>query len=235
VAADGFQVLEALKHGRFDAVLMDCQMPGMDGFMATARIRELERDRGGHIPIIAMTANALAGDREHCLATGMDDYVAKPLSRRALRDVLARWVQGGAAGPPRAEGGAEGEGAGAEGDGPRAAPDAPALDERRFEEMRELLEGSPGGFYAEVLGPFLSGAEEQVRTLGRSDGEAPQALVRAAHTLKGASLNLGFVGLGGLARRIETEARKGQPTTALTLALQEELRRVALFADRFRT
>jgi CheY-like chemotaxis protein len=91
LAEDGFQVLKALEQGAFDLILMDCQMPGMDGFEATALIRKGERERGGRIPIIAMTANALEGDREVCLQAGMDDYVSKPVSRQNLWNALKRW------------------------------------------------------------------------------------------------------------------------------------------------
>ena len=92
LAEDGFQVLKALEQGPFDLILMDCQMPGMDGFAATMRIRERERQLGGRIPIIAMTANALEGDREICLKAGMDDYVSKPVSRHSLWAALNRWT-----------------------------------------------------------------------------------------------------------------------------------------------
>jgi len=92
LAEDGFQVLAALEQGAFDLILMDCQMPGMDGFVATARIREREREQGGgRIPILAMTANALEGDRDVCLKAGMDDYISKPVSRHSLWTALSRW------------------------------------------------------------------------------------------------------------------------------------------------
>jgi len=93
IAANGLEVLEALARIRYDAVLMDCQMPEMDGYEATTAIRALE-ERGAlaHLPIIAMTANALEGERDSCLEAGMDDYVSKPVNIQALRVALAKWA-----------------------------------------------------------------------------------------------------------------------------------------------
>jgi CheY-like chemotaxis protein len=85
VAANGYEVLNALKHRRFDLVLMDVQMPEMDGLEATAAIRETEKVSGGHLPILAMTAHAMASDRERCLQAGMDGYLGKPIHPEELR------------------------------------------------------------------------------------------------------------------------------------------------------
>ena len=90
--ADGHEALTAMETGRYALVLMDCQMPRMDGFSATVAIRQREL-AGQHVPIIAMTANAMEGDRERCLAAGMDDYVAKPVRLAELSAVLARWTE----------------------------------------------------------------------------------------------------------------------------------------------
>ena len=92
--ADGREAIEAVAHGDYDLVLMDCQMPEVDGFEATREIRRAESVRGGHVPIVAMTANALEGDREACLAAGMDDYLAKPVQLSALRATVERFVNG---------------------------------------------------------------------------------------------------------------------------------------------
>jgi len=94
VADTGVECLDAYfgDPGSWDLILMDCQMPEMDGFQATAAIRERETGTQRHTPIIAVTANAMVGDRERCLAAGMDDYLTKPLLAEELRAVLTRWA-----------------------------------------------------------------------------------------------------------------------------------------------
>ena len=90
--ANGKEVLDALSQSSYDLILMDCQMPEMDGFDATRAIREIEKTTGNHIPIIALTANAMAEDREKCLESGMDDYLAKPTKKIVIAGVLERWI-----------------------------------------------------------------------------------------------------------------------------------------------
>jgi CheY-like chemotaxis protein len=103
IVANGAEALDAISAARYAAVLMDCHMPVMDGFAATEEIRRREGG-GDRIPIIAMTAGAMAEDREHCLAIGMDDYVSKPVNVGAIRDALARWVPQEASVPAPAAG-----------------------------------------------------------------------------------------------------------------------------------
>jgi CheY-like chemotaxis protein len=93
LADNGVAALRVLEteNARFDLILMDVQMPEMDGFEATARIRLFENG-SRHTPIIAMTANAMSGDRERCLAAGMDDYLSKPLTMKALHEKVSRWT-----------------------------------------------------------------------------------------------------------------------------------------------
>jgi signal transduction histidine kinase/CheY-like chemotaxis protein len=92
VAADGIQAVEQVSQQPFAAILMDCRLPNLDGYEATQRIRLLPN--GIHVPIIALTANALQGDRERCMAAGMDDYLSKPLRRTELQRALQRWLPG---------------------------------------------------------------------------------------------------------------------------------------------
>ena len=95
-AVDGMEAVDLFQRRHFDAVLMDCEMPVMDGFEATRLIREHEiRSGAKRTPIIALTANALTGDREHCLERGMDDYLSKPIELRQLGFLVAKWLGGG--------------------------------------------------------------------------------------------------------------------------------------------
>ena len=91
LVANGEEAIAAASEGSFDAILMDCQMPIVDGFEATGAIRALESD-AARVPIIALTAEALAGDRERCLRAGMDDYLSKPVRIEQLQATLARWM-----------------------------------------------------------------------------------------------------------------------------------------------
>ena len=95
IASNGMEGVDAVFKRQYDIVFMDCQMPEMDGYEATKAIRDRERQESGgahRIPIIALTAHAMEGDREPCLAAGMDDYVSKPFNRSQLRAMLARWL-----------------------------------------------------------------------------------------------------------------------------------------------
>jgi CheY-like chemotaxis protein len=93
VVGNGTEALETLRRGHYSAVLMDCQMPGMDGYEATGMLRAMERLHGGRrMPVIAMTAGAMEGDRQRCLDAGMDDYIAKPVNLASLEAVLRRWI-----------------------------------------------------------------------------------------------------------------------------------------------
>jgi len=218
VVGNGQEALEALEREAFDLVLMDVQMPLMDGFEATARIREREKSTGTHIPIVAMTAHAMKGDRERCLEAGMDGYVSKPLRSQELFEAVEQWATREAAETA-------------------PAPPPPGFDWKaaldRVDGDMDLLRELATLFREES--PVL--LSEIRDALARQDGPAVQ---RAAHTLKGsvatfgaqeafeAALQMEMLGRNGdfskaEAAWAELEAQVAHFESALT-TLQEEAR-----------
>jgi signal transduction histidine kinase/HPt (histidine-containing phosphotransfer) domain-containing protein/ActR/RegA family two-component response regulator len=176
VVGTGQEAAAAARRERFDAILMDGQMPGMDGFEATTRIRAFEGPVR-HTPIIALTAGAMRGDRERCLAAGMDDYVAKPLSPEGLEAVLQRWVTRSTPVPPPS-------GAAA----PAAATDGP-IDWAMVTDLRAM---TPPDFLASLLALFFRDAATaltDLRIAWREDDLATWSQI--AHKLRGSCATLG--------------------------------------------
>jgi signal transduction histidine kinase/DNA-binding response OmpR family regulator len=177
IVANGMQALAALKTGTWDLVLMDCQMPAMDGFETTREIRSREKSGGAltPIPIIALTANAMDGDRERCQAAGMDDYVSKPFDLQQLWAALDRW---------RAQAEAR--------RGPAPAPvRAPAIDATAIDALRNMRPDRPGT-ERRVVSAFLQSSEKLLAELRNAAevGDAHRVFV-AAHTLKSGSAYVG--------------------------------------------
>jgi PAS domain S-box-containing protein len=204
LAGDGRQAVERFEREPFDIVLMDVQMPELSGLEATAAIRERERERGGHVPIVAMTAHAMAGDRERCLAAGMDGYVSKPIRADELFATMDRLAGEAHEGAP---------------DSPdvTASDTAPAGDlpqetlQVRLD--KAVLVGRFGGNEAllgEVLDVFAADAPKLLgQVASAAAGRDAAALASAAHALKG-SIGLFSMGAAYLAaRRVEQTARSG--------------------------
>jgi two-component system sensor histidine kinase/response regulator len=200
VAANGREAVEAVQRQPFDLVLMDVQMPEMDGFEATAAIRQLERGTGRHLPILAMTAYAMKGDRERCLASGMDDYISKPIQPRELWEKIDKLVA------PNHNNGEE-------------QTPADVLDRA---EIRERV-GGDTKLLRELIDVFFADCPrmwQDVRA-ALTQGDAPR-LNRAAHTLKGAVGIFGAKAAHEAAERIEQLAGKGDLTQAAEAAAQLE-------------
>jgi PAS domain S-box-containing protein len=188
VAENGREALDLLAERRYDAILMDCQMPELDGYAATAAIRADERSRadGERMPIIAMTAHAMAGDRERCLAAGMDDYLAKPLRPEEVDRVIAAWLSTAVPEPePAAD---------------AAAPLEGLIDEARMRLFRQDY-ADVAGRLAELFAEATPELLDTLRAAHRAgDGEA---LGRAAHKLKGSCQNVGATFMATLASSLE--------------------------------
>ena len=194
IAASGSQALKAAAETQYDAIFMDCQMPDMDGYTATAEIRSLEGARR-RTPIIAMTAHSMKGDRERCLEAGMDDYLAKPMRGEDFERVLDRWLADGAA-APRSD---------------RAA--APAADVLIDRNVLDRLSDELGGYgrgsaFARLLVRFLEDADHRLAGMATALAHADAATAeQEAHALLGAASTFGAIRLARLASEIETTAR----------------------------
>jgi signal transduction histidine kinase/CheY-like chemotaxis protein/HPt (histidine-containing phosphotransfer) domain-containing protein len=194
IARDGIEAVEAFDHGRFDVILMDVHMPRMGGFEATEAIREQEKRRGGHVPIVALTALAMSGDRERCLESGMDAYVTKPFNAPELFVVLQKLL-------PAV---------------PRPAPVVESLPQEPVDRDRlsEIVEGD-----LSVLPDIIDAFHEEqaalvhgiTSALHASDGPA---LAKAAHTLKGSLLTLAAGPAAQAALDLEMCARRGDLAAA---------------------
>ncbi len=236
-ATDGEQALQWLRAQAFDVVLMDCQMPVLDGYAATRRWREHEAEHAAaRLPIIAMTANAMAGDRERCLQAGMDDYLSKPINREALQGLLERW---GSPGVTLSTGEYAPATQAALQDvavplavavaGTDEGMPPPVLDNDVLDELLEVI----GADTARIIGVFLDDTPPLIRQLQDASVAADLAQLRAlAHSLKSASANVGAMALSAAAWRIEHDARAGtleRPAVAVALLIAEFARaRIAL-------
>ena len=199
-ARNGEEALQAARAGGYDIVLMDCQMPVMDGFAATAEIRRCEQaaGRARTLPIIAITANALQGDREACLAAGMDDYLSKPFSQQQLAAVIGRWI-----GMPIA--------ASVHHDDqlpvlPAATRDV--INRHALENIRALSQDRGGALVAKVIAAYVGDTPAHLQTLGRAiAGQDATCVRKVAHSLKSSSANVGAETLAQLCKEMETLGR----------------------------
>jgi CheY-like chemotaxis protein/nitrogen-specific signal transduction histidine kinase len=214
VASDGYEAIALTARATYAAVLMDCQMPRLDGYAATREIRL--RDAGKpRLPIIAMTANAGPGARERCLAAGMDDYVAKPVTPERLDELLRRWVPL----PGRAP---------LEAPAPRR-PSVPVVDLGMLHQLRVTQKPGEPDIVAEVVAIFLDDAPARLRQIREALG-ADDLLTasRTVHTLKGAAGHLGARTLVAMCARFEEKVRTSAPFNAAFAvdAIEDELAKV---------
>ena len=226
IAVNGREGVTAAGKGEYDIVFMDCQMPVMDGLEAARQIRAAEGG-GPHIPVVAMTANAMQGEKEKCIAAGMDDYVTKPIMLRALEEALSRWT-------PAPGGNGSPESAVPETEGPPAATDeaqavaqpesapvastmapetpmeAPAIDWRRLKYLQDLSARRDPSMFLDLVRGFIADAPARIAAM--RDGLARQdteAVFHASHSLKGLSGNLGLTSMMNLCEALQTMSGGG--------------------------
>ena len=198
VAADGREAAGAVERARYDLVFMDCQMPGVDGYDAAREIRRREGD-GPRVPIVALTANALRGDRERCLAAGMTDYLAKPTDLESLERVLGRHAPSS----------------------PDSRPAEPApqrglalVDQQALSSLKALEQDGPG-FLAALVREFDESVHERLGDMHLAARDNDGAALRgAAHSLKGSAGIVGAQGMADLCQRLERLASDGETAAA---------------------
>ena len=184
VANNGREALDAYAQGAFDLILMDCQMPEMDGFEATVQIRKREQGSGSkRVPIVALTANAMAQDREECLNAGMDDHLAKPFSMQTMQEMLDRWM-------------------------PKPAA-VEAIDRRMLDQLAALRVGGKPDLLARTINLYLVETPKLIQKLKQAalDNDA-SAIVRSAHSLKSSSANVGATALSKYCADMEEAGRR---------------------------
>ena len=231
VAENGRVALEAYRSTDFDVVLMDVHMPEMDGFEATRRIRDYERDgKRARTPIVALTADVLEGALEACEEAGMDGYVSKPFTKADLLDALRRVLPSGAlAANPARDNGMQ--------PAPHASASAGPLDDATLDQVRALQQAGAPDFLTRVIDTFFGSAQALVDTLRQAAREEDAGTLRSAsHQLKSSSASLGALRLSELCRRLEELGREGSTRGAsdlvAMLAAEWEEAQTALAAHR---
>jgi CheY-like chemotaxis protein len=210
VAGNGQEALDAIAAKRYDLVLMDCQMPVLDGYAATRALRTREKESGGgHLRVVALTANALHGDSDACLAAGMDGYLSKPFTIQKLGNILSKWLSvemrkepGGAVEAPMDP-------------AVTAEPPISPIEKSVLDGIRELEGAGNHGFFERIVNLYLSGTPGLVDgVLAGAEKGNMDSLLLAVHTLKSSSANVGAIGLSDLCRKIEGKVRAGEPIAA---------------------
>lgn len=231
IVSNGKEAVEASQNQDFDLIIMDCLMPEMDGFEATAAIKTLmQQGQVRSIPICALTANAMKGDREKCLASGMDDYLSKPVRKKELKDKVvslidtaasdSKTVQQGTQEPPQAAPVQEEpqaisqdkttinddikSDAKAQTDDDANAAEAPLLDDEAVENARSILKAK----YDDMVHVYIDNSWERVEEIIKAINENDvEAIIRPAHTLKSTSKQMGALKLSDMAKDIEYSAK----------------------------
>jgi Amt family ammonium transporter len=222
VVNNGVQAVHAVTQTKFDAVLMDCEMPEMDGFAATREIRRLENagvltsSVTSPLPIIALTAQAIQGDRQRCLDAGMTEYVTKPINRQQLFETLNACLKNRTLELPSIP------------EPPQAASEAPAVVDHEastapcidIDEFTDRCMGKPH-LVRDLLEMFAEAIDERATELSRllSAGEISK-VATAAHSLKGMSANVSAIRVNRLAAKLEQSARHGQAKDCLEIEPQ---------------
>ena len=209
-ATNGAEALERLAAESFDAVLMDCAMPVMDGFQATRELRQGSGPAAG-VPVIALTADATAEARAACRAAGMDDYLSKPFSREALKAVLIRWLPALSQSSADAQAMSDEAILSALAARPAAEASDPLLDRATLASLRALPARGSGTLLAHIARGYLDDAQSLLGRLERAESSGdPVELARAAHAWRSGAGHIGALGLMRVLKELEERGHAGQ-------------------------
>lgn len=225
IVNSGKDALDRIEHRKFDIVLMDCQMPGMDGYKATRLIRKLEKSRlCARIPVIAFTANALKGDKEKCIAAGMDDCLTKPISIDKLKQCLLKWLPADKRAPRQ---NAAGETMPKTMRVSRVRKLA-TLDHEVFGQLADIV----GGDLATLIETHRNNMREYVTMIKSAFVSRNfDKLAQAAHAIKSSNASLGAIGTFYIAQKLELLARRNPPAIEDVPGLIEQLEEESGKAD----
>jgi PAS domain S-box-containing protein len=220
-AKNGKEALQKNNNNQYDLILMDCQMPIMDGYEATRQIRQLEKSTvGQRIPIVALTANAMSGDKEKCLAAGMDDYLSKPYTIKDLSAVIAQWIKPGRKSQPESTFNETGGNRRTnENDGIRTIKEHSGLvDIEKFTETKEMMADS----FVLMIDAFIeSGNQHLIEMRQYAETGDLNALGNVAHALKGSCSLLGLQQLFNRCKKLEENCRGG-----VNHSIQQEIKEI---------
>ncbi len=222
IVDNGASAIDEWKRTGCDLILMDCQMPEMDGYAATAAIRKQEAETDNHVPIVALTANAMEQDQLRCLEAGMDDYVSKPFRQGHLVSVLHRWLDAGSQTPDSDK--ARGEAADMSEQNDQELP--PTIDTSVHDGLRDLL----GTEFSSLIDAYLEDTGQFVREMQAAcERDEIKAIEVPAHSMKSSSANIGAMRLSTLAKELEEQVRSGSPVNVQDQisALADEFDRVS--------
>ncbi len=202
VVENGREAVEAVEKGAYDLVFMDCQMPVMDGYEATGRIRRMEQQSGsGGVPIIALTAHAMKGDREHCLAVGMDDHLSKPFTEQQLMILLQKWLPDAGDQEKKQE----------QANPVKTERTTAPIDERVLDNYRRIQQSGQPDIIQRLVAIYLKSSPDILRRISDAGREGDmEQLWQSAHSLKSSSANLGATGLARLCETVEVMGRNKQ-------------------------
>ncbi len=215
VITNGREAVEAIASEAYDLALMDCQMPIMDGYEATRAIRQRETQTGQHLPIIALTANAMHGDREKCLEAGMDDYVSKPVDQAILQELLQKWL-------PASPRSATERLAPNDASSASASPGLVGIDHEAYDALLALCDvNETPEILCDILETFLQDTRAQLDALQQAAETIDAAqLEAAAHALKASSSNVAALGMAKLCTVLQMIGRAGSVNGATSYIQQ---------------